>query len=51
MDMNGVILPPSIYKRVKKSSFKKVVDSKLYIFNLNTGKFIIIIVKIIKNLS
>jgi hypothetical protein len=35
---NGVSIPPSLYKRVKKGSFKKVVDSKVYVFGSNASK-------------
>ena len=28
----------ALYKRVKKGSFKRVVDSKVYVFNSNAGK-------------
>ncbi len=35
---NGVNVPPSLYKRVKKGSFKKVIDSKVYVFGANTSK-------------
>jgi hypothetical protein len=33
VDNNGVKINPSIFKRVKRAVFRKIVDSKIYLFN------------------
>jgi len=43
-------LPASVYQRVSKATFQKVIDTKIYIFSQRVGKYIINVVKIIKNL-
>jgi hypothetical protein len=30
---NGVNIPPQIYRRVNRGSFKKVIDSKVYVMD------------------
>jgi hypothetical protein len=37
---NGVNIPTSIYRRVKKGTFKKVLDTKLYLIDTEASNLI-----------
>jgi hypothetical protein len=51
LDNNGVSLDPSIYGQVRKASFKRVLDTKVYLFGSRVGKNYISSGEIVKELS
>lgn len=42
IDNSGVNIDPTIFRQVRKAAFKRVVDSKTYIFDEKVGKYFII---------
>jgi|JI10StandDraft_1071094.scaffolds.fasta_scaffold1191949_1 hypothetical protein len=38
VENNGVRLDPSVYLQVKKASFKRALDSKVYLLSSRVGK-------------
>lgn len=51
VDNSGVIIDPTIFKQARKAAFRRMVDSKTYIFNDKISKFITMLASILLGIS